>query len=60
MAGWKQTAKQFLEQWINQDYVEGAILTGSRVTKFHDSHSDIEVMKSVNHVNKPLWKLSYV
>jgi hypothetical protein len=43
MADWKQTAQQFLEQWIKQDYVEGAILTGSRVTKFHDSHSDIDI-----------------
>ncbi|MGC8515803.1 MAG: nucleotidyltransferase domain-containing protein [Thermoplasmata archaeon] len=43
MADWKQTALQFLERWINQDYVEGAVLTGSRVTKFHDSHSDIDI-----------------
>ena len=52
MTDWKQTALQFLEQWMNQDYVEGAILTGSRVTKFHDSHSDIDIHIVLSEGNK--------
>lgn len=43
MDDWRQTALRFLEQWISQDFVDAVILTGSMVTKYHDSHSDIDI-----------------
>ena len=40
---WKTVLNKFLEKWKRKGYVEGAILTGSRVTSYFSKYSDIDV-----------------
>ena len=43
MNNWELSLNKFLEQYINEDYFLGAILTGSYATGNNDINSDIDV-----------------
>lgn len=43
MEKWELSLNKFLEQYINEDYFLGAILTGSYATGNNDINSDIDV-----------------